>query len=595
MAGLKLSVCFWHLDPLVTDDVLVTLKEGKFDVQHCHYKEREQVRKRLIEDPPDLVISDFDLPDSLRAMIEEEMGPYLSEVPLIYLVGEKNARKAAQTLESGVWDFVQKEQIFKLVPSVYSSQKYANVIKERQKAEHDLLESRDRYMSIFNSVHDGILLIDFESRKIADYNPTLLEIFGFDEEDMNSIDMNLYSVSDEGYTLEVARKYVKKASAGKPVSFEWRNIKKSGEKFWTHNSMSIVQIDKVPHILLVTRNIDEQKKLTRSLMESQEHFRALAENSPDVIMHFDRDHRHLYVNGTASSQTGIPIEDFLNKSHREMGIFPEKLVDLWEKALDKVFKTGKSDTIVFDFERADGNTTFEWRLYPETGRSEAIDSVIGVARDITDSVVSEDALRRSEERLNLALSGANLGFWDWNLLNDEVYLSPIWFSMLGYGPDELPQALETWTSLQHPDDMETSYQTVQEVIKNREGSFDIEFRLKNKSGSYVWIRSQGKAVSFDEEGNTTRLTGIHEDINERKRGELVKQVLFDISNAVNSTHSLDELYSMIRDSLGRVVDTTNCFLALYNEEADTLTLPFMEDEKDAFTEFPARKTLTSFV
>ncbi len=237
-----------------------------------------------------------------------------------------------------------------------------------------------------------------------------------------------------------------------------------------------------------------------------------------------------------------------------MGIFPEELVLMWEGALEKVFKTGESQTIVFDFEMANGKTTFEWRLYPETGSSEAIDSVIGVARDITESRVSEDALRRSEERLNLALTGANLGFWDWNLINDEVYLSPIWFSMLGYGPDELPQALETWTSLQHPDDMEISYQTVQEVIKNREGSFE-EFRLKNKSGSYVWIRSQGKAVSYDEKGNTIRLTGIHEDINERKKGELVRQVLFDISNAVNSTHSLDELYSMIRVSLGRVVDT----------------------------------------
>ena len=595
MAGLKLNVCFWHLDPLVTDDVLAALKVGKFDVQHCHYKEREQVRLRLIEDPPDLVLSDFDLPDSLRAMIEEELGPYLAEVPLIYLVGEKNARKAAQTLESGVWDFVQKEQLFKLVPSVYSAQKYTNVIKQRQKAEHALMESRDRYMSIFKSVHDGILLIDYETKKITDYNPTFLEIFGFDEEDIKSLDMAAYSVSDEGYTLEVAGKYFEKAFAGKPVSFEWRNIKKSGEKFWTYNSISLVQIDKVPHILLVTRNIDEQKKLTRSLMESQEHFRALAENSPDVIMHFDRDHRHLYVNGTASSQTGIPLKDFLNKSHREMGIFPEELVDLWEKALDEVFKTGESNTIVFDLEIPNGKITLEWRLYPETGSSEAIVSVIGVARDITDSRVSDDALKRSEERLNLALSGANLGFWDWNLINDEVYLSPIWLSMLGYGPDELPQSLETWTSLQHPDDVEISYQTVQDVIKNRERSFDIEFRLKNKSGSYVWIRSQGKAVSFDEEGNTTRLTGIHEDINERKRGELVKQVLFDISNAVNSTHSLDELYGMIRESLGRVVDTTNCFLALYNEEADTLTLPFMEDEKDAFTEFPARKTLTSFV
>jgi len=595
MAGLKLSVCFWHLDPLVTDDVLATLKEGKFDVQHSHYKEREQVRIRLIEDPPDLVISDFDLPDSLRAMIEEEMGPYLSEVPLIYLVGEKNARKAAQTLESGVWDFVQKEQIFKLVPSVYSSQKYTNVIKQRKKAERALIESRDRYMSIFKSVHDGIILIDLETRKITEYNPRVLEMFGLSEAEIKSLDLELYSAMDEGYTIERARELINKALTGESVSFEWRNIKKSGERFWTLNSFSVVQIDNRPYILLVTRNIDEQKKLNRSLIESQEHFRALAENSPDIIMHFDREHRHLYVNGTGTSQIGIPIEEFLNKSHREMGVFPEELVLKWEVALDQVFKTGDSHTIVFDIELADGKTTFEWRLYPETDSSEAIASVIGVARDITDSVVSEHALVRSEERLNLALSATNLGLWDWNLISNEVYFSPIWFSMLGYGPDEFPQKLETWTELQHPDDRNGSLTFVQEVIKNRESSFDIEFRMKHKNGSYIWIRGMGKAVGFDEEGNTTRLTGIHEDINERKKGEQVRQVLFDISNAVNSTHSLDELYAMIRESLGRVVDTTNCFLALYNDEADTLTLPFMEDEKDAFTEFPARKTLTSFV
>jgi PAS domain S-box-containing protein len=76
---------------------------------------------------------------------------------------------------------------------------------------------------------------------------------------------------------------------------------------------------------------------------------------------------------------------------------------------------------------------------------------------------------------------------------------------------------------------------------------------------------------------------------------MVRQVLFDISNAVGTTQSLDELYSLIRECLGRVLDTTNCFLALYNEESDTLTLPFMQDEKDSFTEFPARKTLTSYV
>ncbi|MEA3461701.1 MAG: PAS domain S-box protein, partial [Bacteroidota bacterium] len=595
MAGLKINACFWYLDPLVTDEVLATLKAGKFDVQHEHCKEREQVKKRLINDPPDLIISDFDLPDHQRTMIEEEMDPYLSEIPLIYLVGEKNVRKAADTLKAGIWDFVQKEQLYKLVPSVYSSQKYANVIRKRKEAEQALKESRDRYMSIFKSVHDGILLFDFESRKITDFNPRLLEIFEVSEKEMESLDLTLFSAEDEGYTVDRAREYILEAADGDQVSFEWRNIKKSGERFWTLNSISVVHIDDQAHILLVTRNIDEQKKLERSLIESQEHFRALAENSPDVIMHFDREHRHVYVNSAAESQTGIPIAQFINKSHREMGIFPVELVTLWENGLEQVFKTGKSQTVVFDLELPDRKITFEWRLYPEMGASEAVDSVIGVARDITDSRVSEDALRSSEERLNLALLATNLGMWDWNLVTNEVYYSPIWMSMLGYGPDELPQELETWISLQHPDDGKKSYDKVQEVIKNREASFEIEFRMKHKNGSYIWVRGMGRAVGFDDEGNTIRLTGIHEDINERKKGELVRQVLFDISNAVNSTHSLDELYVMIRDSLGRVVDTTNCFLALYNEESDTLTLPFMEDEKDSFTEFPARKTLTSFV
>jgi PAS domain S-box-containing protein len=452
---------------LECNDVLVTLKEGKFLVQHSDYKERKKIKKRLLDDPPDLVISDFDLPDHQRAIIEEEMEPYLSEIPLIYLVGEKNVRKAADTLKAGVWDFVQKEQLYKLVPSVYSSQKYANVFRKRKEAEQALKESRDRYMSIFKSVHDGIILFDFESREITDYNPHLLELFQLTEEDMATPDLNLFSAIDEGYTLDRVREYIQFAARGEPFTFEWRNIKKSGERFWTLNSVSVVQIYDRPYILLVCRDIDDQKKLERSLIESQEHFRALAENSPDVIMHFDRDHRHLYVNSAAESQTGLSIEMFLNKSHREMGIFPEELVVLWEESLDDVFRTGKPSTVVFDIDLPAGKATFEWRLYPEIGTSENIDSVIGVARDITESRVSEDALRRSEERLNLALSATNLGMWDWNLVTNEVYYSPIWFSMLGYGPDELPQELETWISLQHPEDRNRSLSDVQEVIRKR--------------------------------------------------------------------------------------------------------------------------------
>jgi PAS domain S-box-containing protein len=596
MDGLRISAFFWYLDAQVTDEVLGILKGGNFHLDFSHLKEREDLRNGLIHDPPDLVVADFDIPIHLRQMIEEEMAPFMSEVPLIYLVGEKNVRQVADTLKSGIWDFVQKDQFFKLVPSVYSALKYSKVIKEREEAERALKESRDRYASIFNCVTDGIVLMDSQTRKIMDCNPRFLEIFGFKKKDIHDLDAALYSAADEGYTMERVRKYIDQAAqSGKPVTFEWRNIHNSGEKIWTLNSISLVKIDEKDQILLVTRNIDEQKQLEQSLLASQEHFRALAENSPDVIMRFDREHRHLYVNSAVVEQLGLAQEEFKGKTHAEMGIFPAHLVKLWEDSLDRVFTSGKPHTIEFEVELNDRKICYEWRLYPEIGSSEAIQSVIGVARDITRSKRSQEALTQSEERLNLALTATNLGLWDWNLVTNQVYYSPIWFSMLGYEENELAHEFDTWTTLLHPDDKDQSVSHVQKAIASQNVTFEFEFRLRRKDGNYNWIRSMGKAVDFDDHGKTTRFTGIHQDIHAKKREEEIKQVLIEISNAVSSTHSLDELYSLIRLSLGRVVDTTNCFLALYHEDSDTLTLPFMEDEKDAFTEFPARKTLTSYV
>ncbi|MCK4747032.1 MAG: PAS domain S-box protein, partial [Bacteroidales bacterium] len=432
MAGLKITICFWYLDPPVVEDVLKTLKKGKLDVTYFQCGPRAKLSARLSDNPPDLIVADFDSPDKQREVLEKELEAFYSEVPLIYLVGEENERGAADALKAGAWDYILKGQLYKLIPSVYSSQKYSKVIRQRKEAERALCESRDRYMSIFKSVNDGILLFDFETRKITDYNPRVLELFETTEADMAVLEIESYSVKEEGYTIERAREYIAEAAKGKPVSFEWRNVTKNGRKFWTLNSFSIVQLDDKPYILLVTRDIDSQKKMEQSLLTSQEHFLALAENSPDVIMRFDRDHRHVYVNSAVETEDGLKITDFINKSHREMGIFPEDKVQLWEDALETVFKSRKPHTIIFDISFGGRTTSLEWRLYPETGSSEGVDSVIGVARDITDTRESEDALKQSEERLNLALQATELGLWDWNLVTNEVYLSPIWLSMLGY-------------------------------------------------------------------------------------------------------------------------------------------------------------------
>ncbi len=131
---------------------------------------------------------------------------------------------------------------------------------------------------------------------------------------------------------------------------------------------------------------------------------------------------------------------------------------------------------------------------------------------------SREALARSEERMALALQGANDGIWDWKLANDEVYYSPRWKSMLGYGEDELPDALSTWEKLTDPEGLERTMRLVDEVLSGRRQVFDIEFRMRHKAGHWVDVRSRA-FLQRDSEGRPTRLVGTHVDITERKKAE----------------------------------------------------------------------------
>jgi len=88
---------------------------------------------------------------------------------------------------------------------------------------------------------------------------------------------------------------------------------------------------------------------------------------------------------------------------------------------------------------------------------------------------------------------------------------------------------------------------------------------------------------------------LKEEIIERKRSELLQQVLFSISNAALITRDIEELISIIRSELGKLLDTRNFYIAFYDEFSDTLSTPYVEDEKDDLSIWPAAKSLTGYV
>ncbi len=143
-------------------------------------------------------------------------------------------------------------------------------------------------------------------------------------------------------------------------------------------------------------------------------------------------------------------------------------------------------------------------------------------------------LRREQENLALAIKSSNTGLWDWNMLTNEVYYSPEWKAQLGYLPDELPNDFSTWESLIYPADLEPTMQKMQVFLASAQESYENEFRLRHRDGSYHWILARGNK-RCDKNGKPIRLSGSHIDVSERK---ITEQMLRIAATAFDSHESM---------------------------------------------------------
>ncbi len=128
---------------------------------------------------------------------------------------------------------------------------------------------------------------------------------------------------------------------------------------------------------------------------------------------------------------------------------------------------------------------------------------------------AEAALRDSEEQLKLVLDGSNDGFCDWLINQRIVKLSPRYCLALGYQPHELEHSPETIKRLVHPEDWPRVEIFLNNELMSRHPAFEIEVRMKDKSGEWRWIRHRGKVVEWDSNGYAGRVAGTGTDITDK--------------------------------------------------------------------------------
>jgi PAS domain S-box-containing protein len=261
----------------------------------------------------------------------------------------------------------------------------------------------------------------------------------------------------------------------------------------------------------------EMSHQENSLNEGDEIFRTLAENSYDTIMRFDREFRHLYVNPIASKQTGIAREDFIGKTHEELG-FPEDLVLVWEEAIQTVFDTGKPNRIEF---LLPSNIWIDWLLVPEYDDHGTVKTVMTSARDISEFKRAAAALRESEERYRSLVDNSPDIIYRLNAKGEIVSINHDISKYFGYDDtqDVLGKPYDAFVDFIHPDDVDNVMMSFKGIITARDYSTDeLSLRLRKKDGTFLWMELHSRNV-LDHEGNFVEVIGVMRDVTDRKQIE----------------------------------------------------------------------------
>jgi protein-histidine pros-kinase len=169
---------------------------------------------------------------------------------------------------------------------------------------------------------------------------------------------------------------------------------------------------------------------------------------------------------------------------------------------------------------------------------------------------------QAEERLKLVMDTSEDGLWDWNLVDDKVYFSPRWKTMIGYAPDQLADSIDTWNALMHPDDAPGVRTRLEAHLTGRVPDYEVEFRLRGPDGRWHWILARGKVVQRDAAGRPLRMVGTHRDIAERKRWELELLRAKEAAEAANKAKSdfVANMSHEIRTPMNGIIGMTELVL-----------------------------------
>ena len=402
-------------------------------------------------------------------------------------------------LKEHVWS-VKSIEFFKTLASLVSN------ILEVKNYQETLRNSELNTRTFFNTVEDLFFIGDMEGN-ILHVNTAVIKKLRYTLEQLKR--KKIWDIHPKDRKEEI-KELMKSVFLGDRTSRLLPLITSENNIIYVETRIWAAQWNGKESIFVISKDVTKENILLNKLKN-------VFENNPASMSIRDfptgifTDANEVFLN-----KYGYKKTDILGKTLEEIGIFIDEATN--KEIEQELLKNGKVSL------REVRITTSSGRIIQNLFTGAILDdlnkkSFLTVTIDVTGQKQAEDNLKEAEKRFSLALEGAEMGLWDWDMINNKVYFSKLWKSMLGYDENEIENSFEGWKKLWHEDDVQKIEKAIKDYLNGKTEKYEIIHRLKTKNNSWKWILTRGSLLR-QKDGTPYRWVGTNVDItNEKERSD----------------------------------------------------------------------------
>lgn len=390
-----------------------------------------------------------------------------------------------------------------------------------QQLESQAQQSGEQLRMLIQAVTDYAIYSLDSGGRINSWNPGAERIEGYHEDEILGQHYSIFFQKQDSDAGLPQKQLTRARRDGRSINEGWR-VRKGGTMFYAHTI--ITRVNDPYGNLLGFAKVTQDISARRQADEEQAKLQSLLNTVVDPILVVSHTGIIETFNPAAEQVFGYSADEILGDNFSVLLPENDALADLRielqniSTQLDTLHEDRWTDREREITARRKNGSLFPAELTVSEMKLNEQQKYTAIVRDITRRKAAEDAIKRSETRLSLALEAGRIGIWDLDLEAREVVTTGPVFQLLD-SPRDHRRDIDMWSSLIHPDDlglMQEQLKQASQKVPDFMEAIELDFRVRSKTGGWRWLRARGSVSARDSTGRAHIAHGVAVDIHERK-------------------------------------------------------------------------------